>query len=300
MDISLYIHIPFCKSKCAYCSFASFANQDELIPAYVKALDLEARMYQGTEIRTVYIGGGTPTHLPMEEIQKILALVRSRFILTEDVELTMEANPATFDLKKAVGLQQLGVNRMSLGLQSLDDNKLKYLGRPHTARQGRSSFDVLRKAGIQKINTDLIYSLTGQCPEEIERDVAGLAALAAEHISLYSFTIGEDSEFYRRKIAAPPPEKQAAHYEQVATLLKDSGFEHYEVSNFARSGFACRHNLNYWQGGDYIGLGVAAHSHRDGHRSWNVCDIAAYLEMVGDKGSAKIGEERLGAPERLL
>lgn len=300
MSLSLYIHIPFCKSKCFYCSFASFAGQDELIPAYVQALCLEARAYRGARVETVYIGGGTPTHLPLRQVSDIMAFLRFCFVLADDAEVTIEANPATFDLKKAVGLFGLGFNRVSLGLQSLDDKKLKYLGRPHTARQALSAFDLLRKADFKNINTDLMVSLPGQSSQDIARDVLGAAALSGEHISLYSFSVGEGSEFYRRKIAAPPPEKQAEHYEQVIALLEDKGLGHYEVSNFARPGFICRHNLNYWQGGNYIGLGVAAHSHRDGHRTWNVCDIASYLEMIRDKGSAKIGEERLGASERLL
>ena len=266
---------------------------------YLEALKKEASSYRDCSVSTVYIGGGTPTYLTVEQIRYLFSIIRSNFILEEGAEFTIEANPATFDLDKATLLHELGANRASLGVQSLSDKNLKWLGRPHTAQDACLAFDILRNAGFNNINCDLIHSLPGQSKEEIRDDLERLVSLGSEHISLYSLSITEGSALYERNIRPICEREEAGYYLFVAGLLIKKGFLHYEVSNFARQGFSCRHNLNYWQGGDYIGLGVGAHSHLDNCRSWNEPGLESYLAMIKEKGSAKSGQERLLADARL-
>lgn len=300
MSLGLYIHIPFCKSKCFYCSFASFAKKDELIEPYLAALEKEAGLYKGLCVSTVYIGGGTPTYLSAPQIRSLWEIIRSSFSIEKGAEITIEANPATFDTEKARVLFDLGFNRVSLGVQSLNDHYLKYLGRPHSAADGLSAFKTLRETGFKNISLDLIYSLTAQARKDIKEDALGLISLGSEHISLYTLSAAKGSAFHSRKIELPAPEKQGEDYLFISQLLQRRGFFHYEVSNFAKAGYACRHNLNYWRGGHYIGLGAAAHSHIDGHRFWNSDQIEVYLDSIKEKSSAKAGEEKLTQEQRFL
>lgn len=300
MDLSLYIHIPFCKSKCFYCSFPSFERKDELIDSYLEVLKKEAANHRGVAVNTVYIGGGTPTYLSMTQLEHLFDTLHENFVIAKNAEVTIEANPATFDFDKALGLFQMGVNRVSLGVQSLNDNFLKYLGRPHSHFEALSAFGALRQVAFKNISCDLIYSLPGQTDKEIEEDVLGLVALGGEHISLYALTISEGSEFYKRRVESHLQESQSQHFFLVKTLLEKNGFHHYEVSNFAKPGYECKHNLNYWRGGNYIGLGSSSHSHIDGHRFWNVEGVEEYISMLRRGISAKVGEERLRGVKRLM
>ncbi len=300
MSLSLYVHIPFCKSKCPYCSFVSFNRIDDLIEPYLSALRKEAEQYKGRIIDTVYIGGGTPTYLTSSQLGVLFGIIRSNFLLAQDAEITIEANPATFDAKKAQLIFTFGVNRVSLGVQSLNDDVLKYLGRPYTAKDAVKSVKILKDAGFSNINLDLIYSLPGETKKNLKEDVLDLVALSSQHISLYTFTVSEGSEFHRKKIKPPTAEKQGEDYLLVAEMLKRSGFLHYEVSNFAKTGYVCKHNLNYWQGGNYIGLGVAAHSHIDGHRFWNTDKVKNYINLIKTKGVILAGQEKLDNEKRFL
>ncbi len=300
MPLSLYIHIPFCKSKCFYCSFTSFENKENFIKPYLDALKKEASGYKGAKLDTVYIGGGTPTILNVDSLKDLFSIIGLNFTVAHDAEVTIEANPATFDLDKATVIRQFGVNRASLGVQSFNDKYLAYLGRPHSRVDALASFETLRSAGFRNINLDLIYSLPGQTEDEIKRDLSDLVSCGSEHVSLYALTISEGSEFYKRRIEPILEEDQVKYYRLARALLKQKGYHHYEVSNFAKDGYACRHNLNYWLGGNYIGLGVGAHSHKDGNRSWNTPDLQTYIEKINKKGSAKAGEERLSAEERFM
>ena len=297
---ALYIHIPFCKSKCFYCSFVSFEKKEELIPSYLEALKKEAQRHKGVFLKTLYIGGGTPTVLSTDELKSLFSIIHSNFKIADGSEVTLEANPATFDFKKAEVLRDLGITRISLGVQSLNDKYLKWLGRPHTAKEAISSFDLLRRVGFGNINCDLIYGLPGQTEKEIKEDIEQLVSWGSEHISLYSLSIAEGSCLAARNIQPVSAQHQATQYQFVVELLKDKGFLHYEVSNFAKSGYFCRHNINYWRGGAYIGLGAGAHAHLDGSRSWNVADIGSYITMIQKTGSAKKGEERLSRFKRFM
>jgi oxygen-independent coproporphyrinogen-3 oxidase len=301
---SLYIHIPFCSSKCFYCSFASFENKDELIAPYLKALKKEAAFYRGQRINTVYIGGGTPTYLPINCLKALFSIINTDFVLSQDSEVTIEANPTAFNQKKIKVLQDGGANRVSLGVQSFSDKNLKLLGRPHSRACAISTFKALRKAGFKNLNLDLIYSLPSQSKKDIEKDVSELVSLGSEHVSLYALSVSGGSKLAERKVEPPLPARQAQHYLLVTQLLKKAGFLYYEVSNFSKKGFECRHNMNYWRGGDYIGLGAAAHSNLSGRRFWNIADpesyIAAFKTKESAKESAKAGEERLGPEERFM
>ncbi len=300
MSLSLYIHIPFCQSKCFYCAFHSSPGRKDLVAPYLKALEREAASFHGTACDTVYIGGGTPTYLDTDQLSGLFDVLRSHFIFKPGAEVTLEANPATCDPKKARFLFKQGVRRISLGVQSLKDENLRLLGRPHTADEARRTFSDLRSAGFKNLNVDLIYGLPGQGVDDCLRDAAELLGFGSEHVSLYTLSIEKGSAFFERGLKTPQPEAQAALYESVTDLLVRSGMNHYEVSNFSRPGFECRHNLNYWQGGDYVGLGAAAHSHRGGTRSWNVPAIEDYVSLMETKGSALAAEETLGAQARFL
>lgn len=300
MGTSLYIHIPFCKSKCFYCSFASVEGKDALMDPYLEALTKEATGYRARQVSTVYIGGGTPSYLSAVQIKRLFELIRANFILEKDAEVTFEANPATFDLDKAKVIFNCGVNRVSLGVQSLNDGYLKFLGRPHTAADAYTAHRLLREVGFTNISLDLIYSLPAQSAKDAEADALGLVSFGSEHISLYTLSVSEGSDFHRRKIEPPIEEKQGEDYLLVTQLLKHHGFTHYEVSNFCKKGYECRHNLNYWQGGNYIGLGAAAHSHRDGLRSWNTDNVEQYLASMKNGASAKAGEEKLTEDKRFM
>lgn len=300
MGLSLYVHIPFCLRKCFYCAFASFAGKGYLVGPYLEALKKEAAAYRGERLDTVYVGGGTPTFLTSSQLRALFVVIKALFVIERDAEITIEANPATFDAEKASVLFDLGVNRVSLGIQSLDDPLLKYLGRPHTRAQAMDAFDILRKVGFANVNLDLMYSLPGESEEGVKQDVADFIVLGSEHLSLYTLSVDEGSEFHRRNIQAPSSENQAGHFRLAGRLLRERGLRHYEVSNFAKKGFECRHNLNYWRGGSYIGLGVAAHSHLEGRRFWNGSDITTYLKMVQYDGRPSVGEENLGGEKRLM
>jgi len=299
MDLSLYVHIPFCKSKCFYCSFASYPGQEDMIDAYLDMLEQEAASYDRPPCSTVYIGGGTPTYLSAMQLERVLGIVRDYFSREEGSEFTVEANPATFDRTKAKLLLRSGVNRVSLGVQSLHDDTLRWLGRPHTAAEALESYQLLRDAGFKNINLDFIYALPHETQDQVKADLEEIEALGSEHISLYALSIEEGTDLSHRQIQPLEPDRQADDYRMVAMFLKACGYTHYEVSNFAREGYLCEHNMHYWRGGDYIGLGVSAHSHILGHRFWNAAAVSEYVSLMKTKGLARAGEERLTPQQRL-
>lgn len=297
---SLYIHIPFCQKKCFYCSFVVTVGQDHRMDAYLDCLAQEAEPYQDTLIETVYCGGGTPSYLNQDQLQKFLTTIRKKFKFTSNCEWTLEANPEGLDLRKAKLLYDLGINRVSLGIQSLNDRYLKYLGRCHDARRAVGAFQNLRQAGFQNINLDLMYSFPGQSDCEIKEDVCALTGLGSEHLSLYTLTIEENSRFYTRQVKLDSDENRARQYELVVSFLNSTEFKQYEISNFAKSGKESKHNLNYWQGGDYIGLGVGAHSHQAGIRFWNVSRMNDYMLRIKDNQTPMGGQEKLSPRQRFM
>jgi oxygen-independent coproporphyrinogen-3 oxidase len=194
----------------------------------------------------------------------------------------------------------MGANRASLGVQSLQDQSLKWLGRPHTRAEAMEGFRILRRAGFENINVDLIYALPGQTPLELDQEVSDILSLQSEHISLYTLTVSEGSRFFAQNTLPQDPDQQAEYYRRVTQRLVEVGLEHYEVSNFARSGFACQHNQHYWEAGDYIGLGASAHSHQQGRRSWNVAHPADYIDKMTGVGLALEAQEVLTPAQRFM
>jgi oxygen-independent coproporphyrinogen-3 oxidase len=262
--LSLYIHIPFCQRKCHYCSFVSYAGRENDMVNYIPALNRELILrLPGYKIRTLYFGGGTPSLLTIEQIKSILATVNS-ICGTGIEETSLEANPGTVDIDYLRALRNSGINRLSLGIQSFNDSELDLLGRIHNSEQARQSIGYAREAGFDNLNLDIICGIPGQSLDSFKQTLTEAIAIKPEHISLYPLTLEEDTPMWHSirsgKISQPDADLAADQYELAEKLLDDAGFVHYEISNWAKPGFACRHNLVYWLCRPYIGAGVAAHS----------------------------------------
>ncbi len=284
--IGIYIHIPFCTRKCRYCDFPSYAGADRYKAPYVQALCREIDAYTGdTKADTVYIGGGTPSLLAPAQIGAILSHVRRRMALTDDAEITVEANPDSMSRAYAAALFQAGVNRVSLGVQSFDDAVLSSLGRIHTARQGRQAVWDVRHSGIANISIDLMYGLPGQTLASVRQDLDEVAQLPVSHASMYSLIVEEhtvlEQALREKTTALPPADETDAMGQYIRGRMKDLGFSQYEISSYARRGYESRHNSKYWQYVPYVGFGVSAHSF-DGAVRWaNIANIPAYIQKAG-------------------
>lgn len=272
----------------------------EAVKPYLTALKKEASFYEGQGVSTVYIGGGTPTYLDDGEWKILFEIIRSNFKMDQLTEWTVEANPATFDFRKAGFLRDFGVTRVSLGIQSFQDKFLKFLGRPYGHQDVSRAYAFLREAGFNNISVDLMYAFPGQSEEELSSDVEEALKLDSEHISLYSLSVSEGSIFYQEGVEPLNDDQQAVYYGRIRDWLNEQGFMQYEVSSFSKKNHESHHNLNYWRGGDYIGLGVGAHTHLDGARFWNTSDLARYGALLQDGILPKTGEENLPAEEKML
>ncbi len=283
----LYVHIPFCPKICPYCSFYKEATDRNKTGRFLDALllevDAQQRVLPPLRPRTIFFGGGTPSALSTPQLEYLLTGLRTRLDLSALEEWTLEMNPATVSLEKASLLRSLGVNRVSMGVQSWEPQLLAVLGRVHSAEQARRSYEILREAGFENVNLDLIFGIPTQTPDMWRRSLAATIALGPEHISAYNLTYEEDTEFFRRFVSGEfrqDNEADAALFETTADTLAAAGYDPYEISNFSRPGRECSHNLAYWQGGDYLGLGPSAFS-TVGERRWaNVRDTALYNERV--------------------
>ncbi|HET8944549.1 MAG TPA: radical SAM family heme chaperone HemW [Dehalococcoidia bacterium] len=291
--LSLYLHIPFCSLKCAYCDFNSYAGLDDLIRPYDDALVEEIRLWghvaQGPSpepapIGTVFFGGGTPSLLPLPEIERVMSALRESFALQPDAEISLEANPGTIDLGYLRGLVDAGVNRLSFGVQSFHDDELMALDRIHTAEEAVEGYRWAREAGFQRINLDFIYGLAGQSFERWQSTLERAIALEPDHLSLYALTVEEGTKLAydvgQGTVPEPDPDLQAEMYEWAMERLDGAGYRQYEISNWARPGQECRHNLVYWRNGEWLGLGAGAHSNWAGHRFANVYSPRQYLERM--------------------
>ena len=290
---SVYIHIPFCSRKCLFCSFAISVGQEHRREEYVLALADEIRKYNGTCVSSIYFGGGTPSMLDEKHFEILMDAVRRNFLFQKDIEITIEANPESIEGGKSRFLKTLGFNRVSLGVQSLNDRYLKFLGRAHDAGTARGAYQILRESGFENINLDLMYAFPGQTDEELKEDVMALAEMNSEHLSLYTLTIEPKSRFYAQQIKLDDDEKLAGHYLKIAELLSGCGFEQYEISNFSKPGFASVHNKSYWLGAPYIGLGMGAHGFTGRRRYWNAGRLQDYLERMAKNKDALEGYEDL-------
>lgn len=282
----LYIHIPFCVRKCIYCDFLSFRHDEDLANAYVTALCKELIMKKGYAgvLKSVYIGGGTPTSLSQKQLNVLLVTIRNNYHYSSDIEITVEANPGTVDAEKAGLLASLGVNRISLGVQSFIDDELKTLGRIHDSREAVSSAGIITASGISNLSIDLIYGIPGQSEETWKQTLSTALSLSPKHISAYELTPEKNTRLrelmVKGELSMPDDERILCMHNFAIGFLERAGFEHYEISNFALPGFRCRHNLNYWDRGEYIGAGAGAHSFVNGRRSRNAGDLKEYAAMT--------------------
>lgn len=297
---SLYIHIPFCDKKCLYCSFVVVVGQNKRMSLYLDVLEREALCYKELSIENIYLGGGTPTALDIVHLQRLFAVVRENFSIAEDAEVTIEANPEGLNTEKLACLLALGVTRISLGIQTFSPRYLNYLGRIHNQEQALAAYRQIQQTGFLNINCDLMFGFPGQTQDELNQDIDQMLALKSQHVSLYSLTVDPNSRFYAQKVQVDNDE-QAEQYKLIIKRLKAAGFVHYEVSNFARPGFESRHNINYWRLGEYVGLGVGAHSYYKGRRFSNTANFMEYLnrddQTVAD--STQVHSDNMSPQDKL-
>lgn len=306
IPLSLYIHIPWCVRKCPYCDFNSHAVRDELdesgyVAALLADLDGDLLLANGRPLQSIFIGGGTPSLFSAAAIGDLLDGVRARLPLVADVEITLEANPGTVDAAQFSGYRAAGINRLSMGVQSLDDAKLAALGRIHSAVQARDAYATARQAGFDNINLDMMFGLPGQTVEEGLDDLQQAVNLGPEHLSWYQLTIEPNTAFSHDPPATADDDVLWELQEQGWSLLVGAGYRQYEVSAYAREGRRCRHNLNYWTFGDYLGIGAGAHgklTRSDGSiwRRWKLRHPEAYLSAAAG-GLLLAGERQVGGAE---
>ena len=295
--IGVYVHIPFCKSRCIYCDFFSTTQLDKR-EEYVQAVIKEAqqRITHPANIHTVYFGGGTPSMLSVEQIQRILTAIHP----TNAVEITLEANPGDLTKEKLQELRAIGINRLSIGIQSFRDEGLRFIGRRHSADQARKVVCWAQEAGFDNISIDLMYALPGQTMEDWQYNINEALKLNVQHISCYCLTFETQSSLFRLleegKITPADEDTENAMYDTLCEMLVARGFEHYEVSNFSLPNYHSQHNSSYWNDIPYIGLGAGAHSYDGTKRRWNIADLSEYIS--GITHGKQYWEEELLSPEQ--
>ena len=295
MASCVYLHIPFCLSKCKYCSFISFTDISKKTGYLYSLLKEIDYYYQNEPLDTIYFGGGTPSLMKISELNKLL----NKFNLTKNTEITIEVNPDSIDEKYLIGLKDIGFNRLSIGSQSFDDNLLKQIGRRHNSNQIFHTIELAKKAGFENISVDLIYGLPNQTLEMFKKDLDIINSLSIQHVSLYGLKIDEGCYFYKNYPQnLPDDDIQADMYLTAIEKLKD--FEHYEISNFAKRGFKSKHNLNYWKENEYYGFGIAAHGFIDGVRYSNYTKLDKYLENPVEREYGKFLTEQEKLEESIF
>ncbi len=300
MKAGLYFHIPFCVKKCAYCDFYSVSDTASQ-KAYFEAVRKEMQAYRDRNIAvdSVFIGGGTPSVADEYEIAELLETAREIFSFATDTEITIELNPKTFDEKKLRVYRDAGINRVSMGLQSANNDELKKLGRIHTAEEFLASYHLLREMGFANINADMMYGLPDSSLQTLERTLCFLQKLDCEHISAYALTLAEDSPLYQMGYTFPDDDDVYEQYRLVCEMLSD--YRHYEISNFAKQGkHPCRHNLKYWTRSPYLGFGVAAHSFFENTRFYNPSDLSEYISGTFFRNQETVSEQDARIEELML
>ena len=299
---SAYVHIPFCTQICYYCDFSKVFIKNQPVDSYLEHLLEEFQSYDIQKLRTLYIGGGTPTALSALQLEVLLNGLTKNLDLSALEELTIEANPGDLDADKIAVLKNSAVNRVSLGVQTFDDKMLKKIGRSHLEKDIYENIDRLKLAGFDNISIDLIYALPGQTMEQVKENVAKAIGLDIPHMSLYSLILENHTVFMNRmrrgKLPLPKEELEAEMFEYIIAELERAGFEHYEISNFSKSGFESRHNLMYWDNAEYYGIGAGASGYVNGVRYKNHGPIRHYLSAV-EEGNARITEEHLSQKEQM-
>lgn len=299
---SAYVHIPFCTQICYYCDFSKVFIKNQPVDSYLEHMLEEFRSYDIQKLSTLYIGGGTPTALSAPQLEVLLDGLTKNLDLSVLEELTIEANPGDLDADKIAVLKNSAVNRVSLGVQTFDDKMLKKIGRSHLEKDIYENIDRLKLSGFDNISIDLIYALPGQTMEQVKENVAKAIGLDIPHMSLYSLILENHTVFMNRmrrgKLPLPKEELEAEMFEYIIAELERAGFEHYEISNFSKSGFESRHNLMYWDNAEYYGIGAGASGYVNGVRYKNHGPIRHYLSAV-EEGNARITEEHLSQKEQM-
>ena len=285
----IYIHIPFCKKACHYCNF-HFSTQLKYIDDFTKAIIQEIEIqknYLSQPIETLYFGGGTPSLLPMDDFHKILDKLRSVYSLDSNIEFTIEANPDDIQPKQVNAWKKAGVNRLSIGIQSFQPAALQWMNRAHTTEQAHEAIRAAQGEGIGNISIDLIYGTPHLTNDDLKADLAMIDQYQIQHLSCYALTVEEKTALHamiqNKKIDRVHPEHQAAHFEIITNYTEKIGMEHYEISNFSKTGFRSKHNSNYWKGIPYLGLGPSAHSYNKNTRQWNVANNQLYFSTLEKK-----------------
>jgi oxygen-independent coproporphyrinogen-3 oxidase len=307
MPVGLYIHVPFCRTRCHFCAFYLQIHREDNALAYLEALEREIRLHEelntlrGRTPETLYFGGGTPTMLSPDQLGGVVTLVRTHLGLREQAEVTLEAHPDTVTAEGLRSLFETGITRISFGAQSMDNEELLRIGRPTPAENTRMAVEQAREAGFLNISLDLIYGLPDQTLERWLETLEATIALEPTHLSCYALTVEEKTRFQidlrRGDHVEPDPALQVAMDDAAGRRLAEAGFHRYEISNYSRNGYACRHNLLYWRGEEYLGFGPSAQSYLDGTRFGNVDDLAAYSRLL-KTGTTPIVEKELLTPER--
>ena len=299
-ELGIYIHIPFCKQKCYYCDFVSFSNKEEYIEKYVETLEREIDSYDlsNYNITTIYIGGGTPSRIPSEKIQEILEKIKQKILENqtkwEDIEITIELNPGTVDEEKIKKYKEIGINRLSIGLQSTNNKLLKEIGRIHTFEDFKSTYNLVKKVGFENINVDLMIGLPNQTISDVKESLNEIIKLNPTHVSVYSLIVEENTKMEQlinsKELQLPDEELERQMYWYVKNTLELNGYNHYEISNFAKKGKESKHNLNCWEQKEYIGLGLAAYSYLNGVRYGNTSNIEEYINVQDFLNSSELEE----------
>lgn len=294
----LYIHIPFCVKKCDYCDFVSYTNCEKKYKSYIETLIGEMCQYKGERINSVFIGGGTPTVLTAEMLEFLLKSIQEIFLLSNDCEFSIEANPKTLDKKKLIVLKNGGVNRLSIGVQSFNDDELKQIGRIHTAEDAYNTVCMAKNMGFDNINLDLMSALPFQTEEKLMYSLKKAVSLNPTHISCYSLIIEDgtplEKRYSRGEVTIPNEVDDRAMYRLVCGYLEQNGYKQYEISNFAKKDYECKHNIKYWKCEEYIGVGTAAHSYIGNVRFYNTENIEMYMN-----GEYRAGEEILDISDKI-
>jgi oxygen-independent coproporphyrinogen-3 oxidase len=301
----LYIHIPYCLSRCHYCDFNSYRFDSVQVEQYLERLAQEITLRASSDairhrrVCSVFFGGGTPSILQASQLIGILDHCRATFAFEAGAEVSLEANPGTVDLSKLRALRKGGVTRLSLGVQAAQDRLLQRIGRAHAAREAEQALWMAREAGFSNINLDLMFGLPGQSTDDWSETLDWAIGAGPEHVSAYGLILEEGTPLHQQhrkgEIGLPDEETEAVMYRMVVDRLRDAGFEHYEISNFARPGFRCRHNLVYWQHQEYLGVGAGAHSFLTGRRFYNELLPARYTSAIAECGTAVVWSEELSA-----